>query len=317
VVDIFDAVGLDKPNIGLLDDEFLAQVRNLPERNLAVELLERLLEGEIKSQVRHQRGAAEEVLEMLTNVIARYQNRSIETAQVMEELVEMAKKFKAAASGARQLGLNDDEVRFYDALANNESAVRELADETWKIAHELTENLRKNVTVDWSQRESVRAKLRLMVKRICASTSTRPTSRMPRWSWCCSRWKPWASPGADGGCHTTAVKRSAFCSKQRPFHAGYPPKKMPDLPEPPAPRSVADVDGFVDLLRAACDEPSMARTLLALLDHPADRRGHVIERLVEHLRRQGAPARLVAAISCLADDAVAQQAQAVIRRGGA
>ena len=93
-----------------------------------------------------------------------------------------------------------------------------------------------------------------------------------------------------------------------------PTKKMPDLPEPPAPRSVADVDGFVDLLRAACDEPSMARTLL---DQPVDRRGHVIERLAAHLRRQGAPARLVAAISCLADDAVAQQAQAVIRRGGA
>lgn len=92
---------------------------------------------------------------------------------------------------------------------------------------------------------------------------------------------------------------------------------MQNLPESPPHRSVADVDGFVDLLRAACDEPAMARTLLALLDQPAERRGHVIERLAAHLRRQGAPARLVAAISCLADDAVAQQAQAVIRRGGA
>ena len=100
-------------------------------------------------------------------MITRYQNRSIETAQVMEELVEMAKKFKAAASRGEQLGLSDDEVKFYDALVNNESAVRELTDETLKkIAHELTENLKKNVTVDWAQRESVRAALRLMVKRV-------------------------------------------------------------------------------------------------------------------------------------------------------
>nr|WP_315473033.1 type I restriction endonuclease subunit R [uncultured Undibacterium sp.] len=167
VVDIFDAVGLDKPNIGLLDDEFLAEVRNLPERNLAVELLERLLEGEIKSKfggnvVQHKKFSA-----LLADVIKRYQNRSIETAQVIEELIQMAKKFKEAANRNELLGLTDDEIRFYDALANNESAVRELSDETLKlIAHELTENLRQNISVDWSQRESVRAKLRLMVKRI-------------------------------------------------------------------------------------------------------------------------------------------------------
>ncbi len=167
VVDIFDAVGLDKPNIGLLDDEFLTQVKNLPERNLAVELLERLLEGEIKSKFASNVVQQRKFSELLSGVITRYQNRSIETAQVMEELVEMAKKFRAAATRGEQLGLTEDEVRFYDALANNESAVRELADDTLKkIAHELTENLRKNITVDWSQRESVRATLRLMVKRI-------------------------------------------------------------------------------------------------------------------------------------------------------
>ena len=100
-------------------------------------------------------------------MIKRYQNRSIETAQVMEELVEMAKKFREAASRGELLGLTEDEVRFYDALATNESAVRELTDETLKkIAHELTENLRQNLSVDWSERESVRAKLRLMVKRV-------------------------------------------------------------------------------------------------------------------------------------------------------
>ena len=167
VVDIFDAVGLEKPNIGLLDDDFLAQVKNLPEKNLAVELLQRLLEGEVKSKFATNVVQQRKFSELLTNVITRYQNRSIETAQVMEELVEMARKFRQAASRGEQLGLSDDEVRFYDALANNESAVKELNDETLKkIAHELTENLRQNITVDWAQRESVRAKLRLMVKRI-------------------------------------------------------------------------------------------------------------------------------------------------------
>ena len=167
VVDIFDAVGLDKPDIGLLDDEFLAQVKNLPERNLAVELLERLLEGEIKARFATNVVQQHKFSSLLTNVIARYQNRNIETAQVMEELVEMAKKFRQAAGRGEMLGLSEDEVRFYDALANNESAVRELTDDTLKkIAHELTDNLRKSMTVDWSQRESVRANLRLMVKRI-------------------------------------------------------------------------------------------------------------------------------------------------------
>lgn len=167
VVDIFDAVGLEKPNIGLLDDDFLAQVRNLPERNLAVELLERLLEGEIKSKFASNLVQKKKFSDMLGSVITRYQNRSIETAQVMEELVEMAKKFREAAFRGEEMGLTEDEIHFYDALANNESAVRELSDETLKkIAHELTENLRKNITVDWSKRESVRAKLRLMVKRI-------------------------------------------------------------------------------------------------------------------------------------------------------
>ena len=167
VVDIFDAVGLDKPNIGLLDDEFLAQVRNLPEKNLAVELLQRLLQGEIKSRFAGSVVQDRKFSDMLGNVIARYQNRSIETAQVMEELIQMAKKFREASLQGEKLGLSEDEVKFYNALAANESAVRELTDETLKkIAHELTENLRKNLSVDWSARQSVQAKLRLTVKRI-------------------------------------------------------------------------------------------------------------------------------------------------------
>ncbi|MCC2638238.1 MAG: putative type restriction-modification enzyme subunit [Moraxellaceae bacterium] len=167
VVDIFEAVGLDKPNIGLLDEEFLAEVRNLPERNLAVELLERLLQGEIKTRFSTNIVQEKKFSELLSNVITRYQNRSIETAQVIEELIEMAKKFKEAAHRGEALGLNGDEWAFYDALAMNEASVRELGDEILaKIAHELTKSLRENVTVDWNNRDSVRAKLRLLVKRI-------------------------------------------------------------------------------------------------------------------------------------------------------
>lgn len=167
VVDIFSAAGLEKPNIGILDDDFLNEVRNLPERNLAVELLERLLEGEIKTRFATNVVQNNKFSEMLTNVIKRYQNRSIETAQVMEELIAMAKKFKVEAERGENVGLSSDELAFYDALADNEESVRELGDETLrKIAHELVESLRKNVSVDWTVRDSVRAKLRLLVKRI-------------------------------------------------------------------------------------------------------------------------------------------------------
>lgn len=167
VVDIFSAVGLDKPNIGLLDEGFLAQVRNMPERNLAIELLERLLGGEVKSRFATNAVQEKKFSEMLSAVIQRYQNRSIETAQVIEELIEMARKFREASNRGEQLGLTDDQIKFYDALANNESAVRELQDEKLKvIAKELTDGLRRSVTIDWSTRESVRAQLRLLVKRI-------------------------------------------------------------------------------------------------------------------------------------------------------
>jgi len=167
VVDIFNAAGLEKPNIGILDEGFLNDIRNLPERNLAVELLERLMEDEIKTRFATNVVQHNKFSELLANVIKRYQNRSIETAQVMEELIQMAKKFKEAAERGVNLGLNNDELAFYDALANNEESVRELGDETLKkIAHELAESLRQNVTVDWAVRDNVRAKLRLMVKRI-------------------------------------------------------------------------------------------------------------------------------------------------------
>jgi type I restriction enzyme R subunit len=139
----------------------------LPEKNLAVELLERLLQGEIKSRFKTNIIQDRKFSEMLSEVIRRYQNRSIETAQVIEELIELAKKFREASNRGESLGLSADEEKFYDALAANESAVRELKDEILKkIAQELTEGLRKNLTVDWAIRESVRAKLRIMIRRI-------------------------------------------------------------------------------------------------------------------------------------------------------
>ena len=165
VIDIFAAAGLKRPDIGVLSDEFLEDVRHMKERNLAVELLERLLKGEIKSRFRTNVVQGAKFSELLQASLTRYRNRAVETAQVIEELIEMAKKFHAAAQRGEELGLNHDELAFYDALATNESAVRELGDQTLKkIAVELTQSLRKSVTVDWAKRETVRAKLRVMVK---------------------------------------------------------------------------------------------------------------------------------------------------------
>ena len=178
VVDIFEAVGLDKPNIGILDDTFLSEIRNLPERNLAVELLERLLGGEIRTRFATNVVQQKKFSELLSNVVLRYQNRAVETAQVIEELIAMAKKFQEAIGRGEELGLNPDELAFYDALANNEEASREMGDDILKkIAHELAESLRQNISVDWSVRDSVRARLRLMVKRILRKYKYPPTKQ--------------------------------------------------------------------------------------------------------------------------------------------
>ncbi len=165
VIDIFSAAGLKRPDIGVLSDEFLEDVRHMKERNLAVELLERLLKGEIKSRFKTNVVQSAKFSELLQQSLTRYRNRAIETAQVIEELIEMARKFQEAARRGETLGLNSDEMAFYDALTMNEAAVRELGDATLKkIAVELTQNLRKSVTVDWAKRETVRARLRVMVK---------------------------------------------------------------------------------------------------------------------------------------------------------
>jgi len=166
VVDVFELAGLDKPDIGLLSEEFLEDVRQMPYRNLAVELLEKLLRDAIKSKSHNNVVQEMKYSDRLKETLRKYNNRAIETAQVIEELIEMAKEFKATLNRDEQLGLQPDEVAFYDALANNESAVRELGDEILKkIAVEITEKLRKSTTVDWQVRDSVRAKLRILVRR--------------------------------------------------------------------------------------------------------------------------------------------------------
>ncbi|MEZ5454072.1 MAG: type I restriction endonuclease subunit R [Thiothrix sp.] len=166
VDDIFALCGLDKPNIGLLSDEFLEDVRQMPYQNVAVELLEKLLKDDIRSRARNNVVKEKKYADRLEETLRRYHNRAIETAQVIEELIEMAKAFQAEAAKEAELGLNPDEIAFYDALANNESAVRELGDDILKkIAVEITDKLRKSTTVDWQKRESVRAKLRILVRR--------------------------------------------------------------------------------------------------------------------------------------------------------
>ncbi len=166
VADVFALCGLDKPNIGLLSDEFLEDVRQMPYRNLAVELLEKLLNDGIKAKTRNNLVQEKRFSERLQETLRKYNNRAIETSQVIEELIQMAKEFQAEMEREAALGLNSDEIAFYDALANNESAVRELGDDTLKqIAREITEKLRKSTTVDWQVRDSVRAQLKILVRR--------------------------------------------------------------------------------------------------------------------------------------------------------
>ena len=178
VADIFKLAGLDKPNIGLLTDEFLEDVRNMKSRNLAVELLEKLLRDEIRARTRSNVVLEKKFGDRLLETLQRYHARAIETAQVIEELIQMARDFKEAMKRDEELGLNSDEVAFYDALADNESAVRELGDAILKmIAVEITEKLRNSTSVDWQVRESVRAKLRNLVRRTLRKWKYPPDKR--------------------------------------------------------------------------------------------------------------------------------------------
>ncbi len=167
VIDIFAAAGLKKPDISILSDEFLAEVRGMPQRNLAVELLQKLLRGEIKSRAKRNVVQGRSFADLLEASLRRYQNRAIETAKVIEELIQLAKDMRAANARGEALKLSDDELAFYDALEVNDSAVKVLGEPTLAgIARELVATVKKNVTIDWTLRENVRAQLRVIVKRI-------------------------------------------------------------------------------------------------------------------------------------------------------
>jgi type I restriction enzyme R subunit len=167
VIDIFKAVGMDKPDISILSDEFLQEVQKMPQKNLAVEVFKKLMKDAIMRQARTNLVQSRNFSEMLEETIRKYQNRTIEVAQVISELVKMAKQFKQAMARGEELGLNEAELAFYDALETNDSAVMELGDETLKaIARDLVKAVRNSVTIDWTMKDSVKAKIRSMVKRI-------------------------------------------------------------------------------------------------------------------------------------------------------
>ena len=167
VIDIFATAGLDKPELSILSDQFLAEVRDLPQKNLALEVLRKLLNDEIKARSRKNVVQSRNFSEMLEASIRRYQNRAITSAEVIQELINLAEDMREASRRGIDLGLSEDELAFYDALEVNDSAVQVLGDETLKtIAQELVKAIRGNVTIDWTEREAVRAKLRVMVKRL-------------------------------------------------------------------------------------------------------------------------------------------------------
>lgn len=167
VVDIFTAAGLPKPDISILSPEFLEGLKHLPQKNLAVELLQKLLNDEIRARSRTHLVLSRSFSEMLQATLRRYQNRSVEAAQVIAELIEMARQFQQASRRGERLGLSEDEMAFYDALATNDSAVQVLGDATLSIiAREVLQTVRSNVTIDWTVKESIRANLRRMVKRV-------------------------------------------------------------------------------------------------------------------------------------------------------
>lgn len=167
IIDIFSAAGLNKPNISILDDSFLIEVKDLPQKNLAFEMLKKVLNDEIRIMKKKNLIRSNSFMQMIEKAIKKYTNRSIETAQIIEELIEIAKKMKEEEKRGNKLKMNEDEIAFYDALYVNDSAVKVLGNETLRaIARELVDTVRNNTTIDWSIRESTRAKLRIMVKKV-------------------------------------------------------------------------------------------------------------------------------------------------------
>lgn len=167
VIDIFDVAGIEKPEISILSDEFLAELKDMPRKNLALELLRRLLNDEIKKRSSQNIIQSKKFSEMLSDAIKRYQNNAITAAEVIEEMIRMAKDIKEADKRGIKLNLDFRELAFYDALEVSDSAVKVLGDDILKtIARELVDSVRNSVTIDWDKKESVQAKMRVMIKRI-------------------------------------------------------------------------------------------------------------------------------------------------------
>ncbi len=178
VIDLFAAAGLKKPDISLLSDEFLAEVRGMPQRNLAVELLRKLLNDELKTRSRKYLVQSRSFADMLERTLQAHKNRAIETAQVIEELIRLAKVMREASRRGEDLRLTEEELAFYDALETNDSAVKVLGDKLLcQIARELADTVRRNVTIDWTAKESARANIRRLVKRLLNKHGYPPTSR--------------------------------------------------------------------------------------------------------------------------------------------
>ncbi|MDO9555896.1 MAG: DUF3387 domain-containing protein, partial [Atribacterota bacterium] len=166
VIDIFAVAGIKKPDISILSDEFLEEIKGMKQKNLALEILKKLLNDEIKISLKRNIVQARSFAKMLEETIKKYQNRTIETAQVIAQLIDLAKDFREAKKRGEKLNLSEDELAFYDALANNENAIEVLGNETLKkIARELTVLIRENTTIDWTLKDSVKANLRVIVKR--------------------------------------------------------------------------------------------------------------------------------------------------------
>ena len=167
IIDIMKAAGLESPDITILSDDFLAEIRDAEKKNLAIDALRKLINGEVRSQARRNVTQARSFTERLEAAILRYRNNALTTAQVLEELIQLARDISAARARGEETGLSDEEIAFYDALAENKSAREVMGEPALRvIAHELVSVIRNNVSVDWIHRDSARANIRRHVKRL-------------------------------------------------------------------------------------------------------------------------------------------------------
>ena len=167
MIDVFDAAGIEKPDISILSDDFLREVNSMQHKNIALELLKKLINDEVKVRTRKNIAQSKTLMELLERAINRYQNNLLTTAEVIEELINIAREMKKSDSRTETMNMTSDELAFYDALSMNDSALEVLGDEKLRIiAREVTEKVRKNATIDWTLKESVRARLIVNVRRI-------------------------------------------------------------------------------------------------------------------------------------------------------